>query len=50
MAPLISALAVGLVCGAVALLIRRRRRSELERNARRLDSLGTVDAHRERRL
>lgn len=45
----LSALAIGLVCGAVALLIRSRRRGELERNARRLDSLGVVEAHRERR-
>ncbi len=43
------ALAGAIVCGGVALLIRRRRRSELERDARRLSSLGTVDAHRERR-
>ncbi len=42
-------LAAGLVCGVVALLIRSRRRSEHDRNWRRLASLGTVDAHRERR-
>lgn len=43
------AVGVGLACGVVALLIRRRRRSAPERDARRLASLGTVEAHRERR-
>ncbi len=43
------AVLVGLVCGAVALLIRSRRRSTLDREAARLASLGTVEAHRERR-
>ena len=42
-------LAVGVVCGLVGLFIQRRRRSELDRQARRLSSLGTVAGHREAR-
>lgn len=41
-------LAAGLVVGVIGLIIQRRRRSELDREARRIASLGSVDSHRER--
>jgi hypothetical protein len=46
---MIAAILIGAVCGVVGLILNRRRRTEVQRQARRLASLGTVEGHREAR-